>query len=99
MMDAMSHGVSFAADADGRRSTTRAGRNIVADALRPVDPVGALGRQRGRGLTHPREGGAGGGQVVSLGGENGLGVDMGRHPGISDAGRVCQTVYQSHRSH
>ena len=46
MMDAMSHGVSFAADADGRRSTTRAGRSIVADALRPVDPIGALGAEQ-----------------------------------------------------
>jgi hypothetical protein len=46
MMGAMTHGVSFAADADGRRSTTRAGRAVVADALRPVDPVGALGAER-----------------------------------------------------
>lgn len=42
----MTHGVSFPADADGRRSTTRAGRGIVADALRPVDPVGALGAEQ-----------------------------------------------------
>ncbi|RYB91681.1 hypothetical protein EUA93_16120 [Nocardioides oleivorans] len=42
----MTHGVSFAADADGRRSTTRAGRSIVADALRPVDPAGALGAEQ-----------------------------------------------------
>ena len=46
MMGPMTHGVSFAADADGRRSTTRAGRAIVADALRPVDPVGALGAEQ-----------------------------------------------------
>lgn len=46
MMGAMTHGVSFAADADGRRSTTRAGRAVVADALRPVDPVGALGAEQ-----------------------------------------------------
>ncbi len=42
----MTHGVSFAADAAGRRSTTRAGRAVVADALRPVDPVGALGAEQ-----------------------------------------------------
>ncbi|WP_457205384.1 hypothetical protein [Nocardioides sp. P5_C9_2] len=42
----MTHGVSFPADADGRRSTTRAGRAVVADALRPVDPVGALGAEQ-----------------------------------------------------
>ncbi|GAA1932107.1 hypothetical protein [Nocardioides hwasunensis] len=42
----MTHGVSFAADDSGRRSTTRAGRTIVADALRPVDPVGALGAEQ-----------------------------------------------------
>lgn len=46
MMGPMTHGVSFPADADGRRSTTRAGRTIVADALRPVDPVGALGAEQ-----------------------------------------------------
>lgn len=46
MMGAMTHGVSFPADADGRRSTTRAGRSVVADALRPVDPVGALGAEQ-----------------------------------------------------
>ena len=42
----MTHGVSFPADADGRRSTSRAGRAVVADALRPVDPVGALGAEQ-----------------------------------------------------
>jgi hypothetical protein len=46
MMGAMTHGVSFAADTEGRRSTTRAGRTIVADALRPVDPAGALGAEQ-----------------------------------------------------
>ena len=46
MMGTMTHGVSFPADADGRRSTTRAGRAIVADALRPVDPAGALGAEQ-----------------------------------------------------
>jgi hypothetical protein len=40
------HGVSFAADGAGRRSTSRAGRTIAADALRPVDPVGALGAEQ-----------------------------------------------------
>ncbi|KRF37627.1 hypothetical protein [Nocardioides sp. Soil805] len=42
----MTHGVSFPADSDGRRSTTRAGRAVVAAALRPVDPVGALGAEQ-----------------------------------------------------
>ena len=46
MMGTMTHGVSFPAGADGRRSTTRAGRTIVADALRPVDPAGALGAEQ-----------------------------------------------------
>jgi hypothetical protein len=42
----MTHGVSFAAGPDGRHSTTRAGRAIVAAALRPVDPVGARGAEQ-----------------------------------------------------
>ena len=42
----MTHGVSFAAQADGRRSTTTVGREVVADALRGVDPVGALGAEQ-----------------------------------------------------
>ncbi|RYP87791.1 hypothetical protein EKO23_05245 [Nocardioides guangzhouensis] len=42
----MTHGVSFAARADGRRSTTATGREVVADALRAVDPVGALGAEQ-----------------------------------------------------
>jgi hypothetical protein len=42
----MTHGVSFAAGADGRHSTTRAGRAVVAAALRPVDPVGAHGAEQ-----------------------------------------------------
>ena len=42
----MTHGVSFAAQADGRRSTTTTGREVVADALRAVDPVGALGAEQ-----------------------------------------------------
>ncbi len=37
----MTTGISFAAAADGTRSTTTAGRGIVADALRAADPVGA----------------------------------------------------------
>jgi hypothetical protein len=41
MMGSMTHGVSFPAGPDGRHSTTRAGRAVVADALRSVDPVGA----------------------------------------------------------
>ena len=44
----MTHGVSFPAGAVGPdgaadRSTSAVGRAVVADALRPVDPVGALG--------------------------------------------------------
>ncbi len=34
-------GVVFPAGPDGRRSTAALGRAVVADALRPVDPVGA----------------------------------------------------------
>lgn len=37
----MRSGIVFAAAADGTRSTTTAGRGIVADALRAADPVGA----------------------------------------------------------
>ena len=33
-------------EVDGRRSTSATGRGIVADALRPVDPVGAAAAQR-----------------------------------------------------
>jgi len=35
-------GVVFPAGPDGRRSTAALGRAVVADALRPVDPTGAL---------------------------------------------------------
>ena len=42
----MTHGVSFPALPDGRRSTTRVGRQVVADALRGVDPVGARGAEQ-----------------------------------------------------
>ena len=35
-------GVVFPLSADGRRSTSALGRAVVADALRPVDAVGAL---------------------------------------------------------
>ncbi len=35
-------GVVFPAGPDGRRSTAALGRAVVADALRPVDPAGAL---------------------------------------------------------
>jgi hypothetical protein len=40
-----SAGVVFPASADGRRSTSALGRAVVADALRPVDPAGALGAE------------------------------------------------------
>jgi hypothetical protein len=39
-------GVVFPADAEGRRSTGALGRAVVADALRQVDPVGAIGAER-----------------------------------------------------
>ncbi len=38
-------GVVFPASVDGRRSTSALGRAVVADALRPVDPAGALGAE------------------------------------------------------
>ncbi len=40
------HGVVFPRAADGRRSTAEVGRAVVADALRPVDPVGASDTER-----------------------------------------------------
>jgi len=40
-----SAGVVFPVTADGRRSTSALGRAVVADALRPVDPAGALGAE------------------------------------------------------
>jgi hypothetical protein len=39
-------GVVFPADGAGRRSTSALGRSVVADALRPSDPVGALGAEQ-----------------------------------------------------
>jgi hypothetical protein len=52
-------GVVFPLAADGRRSTSALGRAVVADALRPVDPAGALGAERDKNwrsgyLTHFR---------------------------------------------
>jgi hypothetical protein len=38
-------GVVFPVSPDGRRSTSALGRAVVADALRPVDPAGALGAE------------------------------------------------------
>ena len=35
-------GVVFPASADGRRSASAVGRAVAADALRQVDPAGAL---------------------------------------------------------
>jgi hypothetical protein len=43
MGDEQLTGVVFPASADGRRSTSALGRAVVADALRQVDPAGALG--------------------------------------------------------
>jgi hypothetical protein len=37
----VTHGISFPVDQDGNRPTSATGREVVADALRPVDPVGA----------------------------------------------------------
>jgi hypothetical protein len=45
MSSGESAGVVFPAAADGRRSTSALGRAVVADALRPVDPAGALGAE------------------------------------------------------
>ena len=39
------HGVVFP-ETDGKRSTSALGRAVVADALRPVDPVGAQAAER-----------------------------------------------------
>jgi hypothetical protein len=39
-------GVVFPLAADGRRSTSALGRAVVADALRPVDPAGAVAAQQ-----------------------------------------------------
>ncbi|MFZ5849186.1 MAG: hypothetical protein ACOYX5_17595 [Actinomycetota bacterium] len=40
------HGVVFPRSADGRRSTVETGRAVVADALRKVDPPGAMEAER-----------------------------------------------------
>ncbi|WP_193605709.1 hypothetical protein [Nocardioides dongkuii] len=40
------HGLVFPSDEEGRRSTTALGRSVVADALRPVDEVGARAAER-----------------------------------------------------
>jgi hypothetical protein len=39
-------GVVFPLSPGGRRSTSMLGRAVVAAALRPVDPVGALGAEQ-----------------------------------------------------
>ena len=41
-MGAIQHAVDFPLTDDGKRSTTAVGRAVVADALRAVDPTGAL---------------------------------------------------------
>ncbi len=43
---AVTAGVAFPVSADGRRSSMALGRAVVADALRQVDPAGALGAER-----------------------------------------------------
>jgi hypothetical protein len=40
------HGVVFPSTAEGRRSTAAVGRAVVADALRSVDPAGALAAEQ-----------------------------------------------------
>jgi hypothetical protein len=45
-MDQPDDGVVFPAAEDGRRSTAALGRAVVADALRPVDPAGALAAEQ-----------------------------------------------------
>ena len=46
MSDDEQPGVVFPAGPDGRRSTAALGRAVVADALRPVDPAGALAAEQ-----------------------------------------------------
>ena len=43
---AVAAGVAFPVSADGRRSSMALGQAVVADALRQVDPAGALGAER-----------------------------------------------------
>src|SRR5271154_4652976 len=43
---AVAAGVAFPVSADGRRSSMALGRAVVADALRQVDPAGALDAER-----------------------------------------------------
>ena len=45
-MDTEDAGVVFPASTDGRRSTAALGRSVVSDALRPVDPAGALSAEQ-----------------------------------------------------
>jgi hypothetical protein len=46
MEDDKAEAVVFPLSADGRRSTSALGRAVVADALRPVDPAGAVGAEQ-----------------------------------------------------
>ena len=46
MSEAAQVGVVFPTTADGRRSTAALGRAVVADALRPVDPAGAIAAEQ-----------------------------------------------------
>jgi len=46
MTDAAASGIVFPRTPDGRRSTAALGRAVVADALRPVDPTGALAAEQ-----------------------------------------------------
>ena len=55
----MSHGISFPTAADGTRPTSQVAREVVAEALRPVDPLGARAAEhetawRSRYLLHLR---------------------------------------------
>ena len=44
--DEQQQGLVFPADAEGRRSTSSVGRSVAADALRSVDPTGALAAEQ-----------------------------------------------------
>jgi hypothetical protein len=55
----VTHGISFPATADGSRPTSQVAREVVAEALRPVDPLGARAAEhetawRSRYLLHLR---------------------------------------------
>ena len=76
----MSHGISFPTAADGSRPTSQVAREVVADALRPVDPLGARAAEqetawRSRYLLHFR-------RLVEAGPGDARGVAAGRGAGL-----------------